>query len=90
MVLTTVDLGAVLLLLSGYSFLGLGVATPTPEWGAMLAEGRAYAMRAPGMMLLPGAAIFLMVLGCNLLGDGLRDQLDPRTRPTSSRRWRGR
>ena len=79
-VLTTLDLGAVLLGLSGFSFLGLGVRPPTPEWGAMLSEGRTYLGRAPNMMFFPGAAIFLMVLGFNLLGDGLRDVLDPRTR----------
>ncbi len=79
-VLTTLDLGAVLLGLSGLSFLGLGVKPPTAEWGAMLAEARVYLAPAPNMMLFPGAAIFLMVLGFNLLGDGLRDVLDPRTR----------
>lgn len=79
-VLTTLDLGAVLLSLSGFSFLGLGVKPPTAEWGAMLSEGRTYLSRAPNMMFFPGAAIFLMVLGFNLLGDGLRDALDPRTR----------
>jgi peptide/nickel transport system permease protein len=79
-VLTTLDLGAVLLSLSGFSFLGLGVKPPTAEWGSMLSEGRTYLSRAPNMMLFPGAAIFLMVLGFNLLGDGLRDVLDPRTR----------
>jgi peptide/nickel transport system permease protein len=79
-VLTTLDLGAVLLSLSGFSFLGLGVKPPAAEWGSMLSEGRTYLSRAPNMMLFPGAAIFLMVLGFNLLGDGLRDVLDPRTR----------
>jgi len=85
-VLTTLDLGAVLLGLSSLSFLGLGVKLPTAEWGAMLAEGRVYLGRAPNMMLFPGAAIFLMVLGFNLLGDGLRDALDPRTRDQLARR----
>ena len=79
-VLTTLDLGAVLLSLSGFSFLGLGVKPPTAEWGSMLSEGRTYLSRAPNMMFYPGVAIFLMVLGFNLLGDGLRDILDPRTR----------
>lgn len=79
-VLTTLDLGAVLLGVSGLSFLGLGVKPPTAEWGAMLAEGRTYLSTAPNMMLFPGAAIFVMVLAFNLLGDGLRDLLDPRTR----------
>jgi peptide/nickel transport system permease protein len=79
-VLTTLDLGAVLLSLSGFSFLGLGVKPPSAEWGSMLSEGRTYLSRAPNMMFFPGVAIFLMVLGFNLLGDGLRDVLDPRTR----------
>lgn len=79
-VLTTLDLGSVMLGISGLSFLGLGVRPPTSEWGALLSEGRTYLSRAPNMMFYPGVAIFLMVLGFNLLGDGLRDALDPRTR----------
>lgn len=79
-VLTTLDMGAILLAVSALSFLGLGVEAGTPEWGAMLAEARTYMRRAPQLMFYPGAAIFLAVLGFNLLGDGLRDVLDPRTR----------
>ncbi len=79
-VLTTLDMGAILLGISALSFLGLGVKPPTAEWGAMLSEGRNYLSQAPSMMLFPGAAIFLMALGFNLFGDGLRDVLDPRTR----------
>jgi peptide/nickel transport system permease protein len=79
-VLTTLDMGAILLGISALSFLGLGVKPPTSEWGAMLSEGRNYLSQAPNMMLFPGAAIFLMALGFNLFGDGLRDVLDPRTR----------
>ena len=78
-VMTTLELGITLLVITALSFLGLGVAPPAAEWGAMLSEGRTYLSRAPNMMLFPGAAIFLMVLGFNLLGDGLRDVLDPRT-----------
>ncbi len=77
-VLTTLDMGALLLGISGLSFLGLGVKPPTAEWGAMLAEGKNYLSQDINMMLFAGLAIFLMVLGCNLLGDGLRDALDPR------------
>jgi peptide/nickel transport system permease protein len=77
-VLTTVDMGAVLLSISGLSFLGLGVSPPTAEWGAMLAEAKTYLAQAPALMIAPGVAIVLMVLGFNLLGDGLRDVLDPR------------
>lgn len=84
LVLSTLDLGAILLTLSGLSFLGLGVRPPTPEWGTMLAEGKAFLDRAPQLMALPGLAISLVVLGFNLLGDGLRDALDPRTRERRS------
>ncbi|TQM11110.1 nickel transporter permease [Pseudonocardia kunmingensis] len=79
-VLTTLDIGVMLLAISGLSFLGLGVEPPAAEWGAMLSEGRNYLDRAPYLMLYPGLAIFLLVLGFNLLGDGLRDALDPRAR----------
>ena len=79
-VLTTLDMGAILLGISALSFLGLGVKPPTSEWGAMLSEGRNYLGQAPNMMLFPGAVIFFMALGFNLFGDGLRDVLDPRTR----------
>ncbi|MDP9387552.1 MAG: ABC transporter permease [Actinomycetota bacterium] len=77
---TTLELGLVLLGIAALSFLGLGVKPPAAEWGSMLSEGRTYLSQAPQMMLFPGAAIFLLVLGFNLLGDGLRDVLDPRTR----------
>lgn len=77
---TTLDTGVMLLAVSSLSFLGLGVRPPAAEWGAMLSEGRSYLDHAPQMMFYPGAAIFLTVLGLNLLGDGLRDALDPRAR----------
>lgn len=79
-VLTTLDMAAILLGISALSFLGLGVQPPTAEWGAMLAEARPYLSRAPDLMLFPGLAIFLAALAFNLVGDGLRDVLDPRTR----------
>lgn len=62
---------------AGLSFLGLGVQPPTPSWGAMLAEGRDFLLIAPHLTLFPGIAIALTVMGLNLLGDGLRDWLDP-------------
>jgi peptide/nickel transport system permease protein len=62
------------------SFLGLGAEPPTPEWGAMLSSGRAYLFTSPHLSLYPGIAIFIVVLGFNVLGDGLRDVLDPRVR----------
>ncbi|PKB81967.1 MAG: nickel ABC transporter permease subunit NikC [SAR202 cluster bacterium Io17-Chloro-G9] len=76
-VLATLDMGWIILGISGLSFLGLGAQPPTPEWGAMLNDGRPFLQTAPQMMLYPGVAIFLVVLGFNLLGDGLRDILDP-------------
>ncbi|HSF32123.1 MAG TPA: ABC transporter permease [Candidatus Tectomicrobia bacterium] len=74
----TLNLGSSILVAAGLGFLGLGVQPPTPEWGTMLGEGRQYIFRAPYLTLFPGLAIFLAVLGFNLLGDGLRDALDPR------------
>ncbi|MDD5264830.1 MAG: ABC transporter permease [Candidatus Bipolaricaulis sp.] len=68
------------LIASSLSFLGLGVQPPSPEWGAMLAGGRLYLRSAPWVTIFPGLAIVLAVLGLNLLGDGLRDVLDPRLR----------
>jgi peptide/nickel transport system permease protein len=65
---------------AGLSFLGLGTQPPTPSWGVMLSESRGIAELAPWLMLFPGLAIVLGVLGFNLLGDGLRDVLDPRLR----------
>ena len=63
---------------AGLSYLGLGVQPPTPEWGAMLADGRSYLMKYPFLCLFPGLFIMLTVLSLNLLGDGLRDALDPK------------
>ena len=63
---------------SGLSFLGLGVKAPTPEWGSMLSGGRAYLRNAPHLTVFPGLCIMLTILSMNLLGDGLRDALDPK------------
>ena len=79
-VLTTLDIGWAILNASALSFLGLGVQPPTPEWGAMLNEGRGYLRNAPWVTTAPGIAIALTVLAVNLLGDALRDNLDPRQR----------
>jgi peptide/nickel transport system permease protein len=76
-VLASLEMGELVLAISGLSFLGLGAQPPTPEWGAMLNDGRAFFFTAPRLMLLPGLAVSLAVLGFNLLGDGLRDALDP-------------
>jgi ABC-type dipeptide/oligopeptide/nickel transport system permease subunit len=77
---TSLRMGSALLTASGLSFLGLGAQPPSPEWGAMLATGREYMRVAPHVVLFPGLAIVWVVLGFNLLGDGLRDVLDPRSR----------
>ena len=73
--------GFAILIEAGLSFLGLSVPPPTPGWGRMLNDAQTYLAQAPWMALAPGAAIAVAVLGFNLLGDGLRDWLDPRTRP---------
>ena len=64
--------------LAALSFLGFGAVPPTPEWGLMLSEGRAYMTAAPWLMIFPGIAIFVVVTIFNMLGDSLRDILDPR------------
>ncbi|THH34886.1 ABC transporter permease [Aliishimia ponticola] len=79
-VATTINLGFMITAAAALSFLGLGVQPPTSDWGTMLASGRQYLSAAPHTSYLPGLAIFLTVLGFNLLGDGLRDALDPRMR----------
>ncbi len=79
-VLATLDVGWAILNASALSFLGLGVQPPAPEWGAMLNEGRGYLRNAPWVSAAPGLAITLTVLAVNLLGDSLRDTLDPRRR----------
>ena len=76
---TTLGMGTAILEAAGLSFLGLGAQPPVPEWGAMLSGGRELLLRAPWVMTFPGLAIFAIVLGLNLFGDGLRDALDPKT-----------
>ena len=73
------DMGTMMLELAGLSFLGFGAVPPAPEWGLMLSEGRAYMTSAPWLMIFPGIAIFIVVMIFNMLGDSLRDILDPRT-----------
>ncbi len=76
----TLGMGAAILDAAGLSFLGLGAEIGEPEWGAMLNENRALIRRAPWTVMTPGIAIFLIVLGFNLLGDALRDVLDPQVK----------
>jgi peptide/nickel transport system permease protein len=77
-VLTTLDIAWAILSASSLSFLGLGAQPPTPEWGAMLASGRNYLRAASWVSTIPGLAIMAVVFGFNVLGDGLRDAMDPR------------
>lgn len=76
----TLGMGAAILDAAGLSFLGLGAEVGEPEWGAMLNENRKLIRRAPWTVMTPGVAIFLIVLGFNLLGDALRDVLDPQVK----------
>ncbi len=75
---STLQLGTAILGAAGLGFLGLGVKPPTPEWGTMLGEGQTYLLSSWYIATFPGIAIFLAVMAFNLLGDGLRDALDPR------------
>jgi peptide/nickel transport system permease protein len=79
-VAATLDVGWFIMAAAGLSFLGLGAQPPTAEWGVMLSTGRQFIRNAPHLSILPGLAIFLVVLALNFLGDGLRDALDPRLR----------
>jgi peptide/nickel transport system permease protein len=74
----TMNMATIILTAAGLGFLGLGAQAPTPEWGAMISEGRRYMMDSWWMVTMPGAAILLVSLAFNLLGDGLYDVLDPR------------
>jgi ABC-type dipeptide/oligopeptide/nickel transport system permease subunit len=77
-ILATLGMGSAILAEAGLSFLGLGVNPPTPSWGSMIASGRDYILQAPHIVIAPGLMITITVLAFNLLGDGLRDALDPR------------
>ena len=87
MVVARLGLGVAILAESSLRFLGFGVPPPTPSWGAMLSgSGRTFLLQAPRMAVSPGIAISLAVLGFNMLGDVLRDVLDPRLRGGPQRR----
>ena len=79
-VVATFAMAVVIIAEASLSFLGLGVPASIPTWGSMLSEGRSYMNRAPWLTIFPGLAIFITVFGINLLGDGLRDVLDPKLR----------
>ena len=80
LVLATLGVAGAILTAAGLSFIGLGAQPPTPEWGAMLTQGRQYLQRAWWFTLFPGLAIMITVLAINMFGDALRDALDPRLR----------
>jgi peptide/nickel transport system permease protein len=81
--LTALRMATIIILAASLSFLGLGIQPPTAEWGVMLSQGRKYIRMAPYLSFFPGLAIIIVVLGFNLLGDGLRDALDPKTKKQS-------
>lgn len=78
LVQATMGVGGRIMMAAAMSYIGIGVQPPTPEWGAMLSDSRDFIMRYPYMCLIPGLCIMLVVLSLNLLGDGLRDALDPK------------
>jgi len=80
LVAATIGVGGNMVAEAGLSFLGLGAQAPTISWGAMLADGQTFLATAPWVAVFPGVALLLAVLAVNLLGDGLRDLLDPRFR----------
>ena len=77
MVIATLEIGRAILLEAALSFLGMGVQPPTPSWGLMISEGKQYMLFQPYLITVPGVALFILVLGMNLLGDGLRDVTAP-------------
>jgi peptide/nickel transport system permease protein len=78
-VVATAEFGLMILFEAGLSFLGLGIQPPTPSWGSIMSAGRQYVERAWWLTAFPGACLFLLVLSVNILGDWLRDRLDPKS-----------
>jgi peptide/nickel transport system permease protein len=77
LVFVTLNIGALIVETAGLSFIGLGAQPPTADWGTMLADGRQFMMTAPHVAAIPGVAVLALVWGLNMIGDGLRDMLDP-------------
>ncbi len=77
LVFVTLNIGALIVETAGLSFIGLGAQPPTADWGTMLADGRQFMMTAPHVAAIPGVAVLVLVWGLNMIGDGLRDMLDP-------------
>jgi peptide/nickel transport system permease protein len=82
-VFATLNLGALVVETAGLSFIGLGAQPPTADWGTMLADGRQFMMTAPHVAAIPGLAVLALVWGLNMIGDGLRDALDPQLAHTT-------
>lgn len=82
LIMVTIELGGVILAESSLSFLGIGIAPPIPSWGGMVNGGRRYLLDQPVIAIAPGIAIMMIVFGFNMVGDGLRDALDPRLKGT--------
>jgi peptide/nickel transport system permease protein len=80
LVMITIGLGATILAEAGLSFIGIGITPPTPAWGGMVNDGYKFLLTSPVLAISPGVAIMLVVFGFNMMGDGLRDALDPRLR----------
>lgn len=80
LVVATAEFGLMILFEAGLSFLGLGIQPPTPSWGSIMSAGRQHVERAWWLTVVPGASLFLLVLSVNIVGDWLRDKLDPRSR----------
>ena len=78
LILASLDIGTIILYCASLSFLGLGAQPPSPDWGVMISEGKEYMQYAPWISISPGLAIAISALAFNMLGDGLRDMLDPR------------
>ena len=85
LVTAVLDIGTMMMELAGLSFLGLGVQPPAAEWGSMINDGRSMLQISPWMVLAPGVAIFITVMIFNLLGDTLRDYMDPKQRAKNKR-----
>jgi peptide/nickel transport system permease protein len=79
-VIFTLEVGLAILSESALSFLGVGIQPPTPSWGLMIAEGKAAMFFQPWLIIIPGTALFILVLATNLMGDGLRDVTSPENR----------
>ena len=79
-VMMTQQVGTTILSEAGLSFLGLGISAPTASWGSMVSEGRLFLLQSPAFALAPGICVAILVICLNMLGDGVRDALDPRLR----------